>query len=188
MPRRRTNPRTAMLSCLAAGAITATALAAAPAHAAGSNGAAKASIIEPLSLTNTADLDFGTLISGTSGGTVTINPSTNAQTSAGGVTPVGGSAHRATFYGAARIGLIVTINGSNTATLTRVGGGAAPMTANLTRTYGSGFNVITLPIVGAVTIIATGLQTYYVGGTLNVPANQPDGDYSGTFNLTVNYL
>ncbi len=176
------------MHCLTAAAMAATGLAAFPAHAADSNGTAKAAIIEPLSLINTADLDFGTLISGATSGTVTINPSTNARTSAGGVTPVGGGAHRATFQGAARIGLIVTINGSNTATLTRVGGGAPPMTANLTRTYGSGFTVVTLPIFGTVTIIATGLQTYYVGGTLNIPANQPDGDYSGTFNLTVNYL
>ena len=38
------------------------------------------------------------------------------------------------------------------------------------------------------TLLPSGVQTYYVGGTLNVGANQPAGDYSGTFQLTVNYL
>ena len=38
------------------------------------------------------------------------------------------------------------------------------------------------------TLLPSGVQTYYVGGTLTVPANQPAGDYSGTFTLTVNYF
>ena len=160
----------------------------APANAAEFGGTANAAVVQPLSLVKTDDLDFGTMISGTTGGTVTVNASTNARTTTGGVTTVGGGAQRATFLGAARIGLIVTITGSNSATLSRAGGGATPMTASLTRTFGSGLNVVTLPLVGTVTVVATGVQTYYVGGTLTVPANQPDGDYSGTFTLTVNYL
>ena len=160
----------------------------APAQAADFGGTAEVVVVQPLTLVKTGDLDFGRMLSGTTGGTVTINPSTNARTTTGGVTPVGGGAQRATFQGAARVGLIVTITGSNTATLARAGGGATPLNATLTRTFGSGVNVVTLPLVGTVTVVAAGVQTYYVGGTLTVPANQPAGDYSGTFTLTVNYL
>jgi hypothetical protein len=34
---------------------------------------------------------------------------------------------------------------------------------------------------------AAGTQQLSLGGTLNVAANQPDGDYSGTFSVTVTY-
>ncbi|MBV5276164.1 MAG: DUF4402 domain-containing protein, partial [Lamprocystis purpurea] len=33
------------------------------------------------------------------------------------------------------------------------------------------------------TLLPSGVQTYYIGGTLTVPANQPEGDYSGSFTL-----
>ena len=42
-------------------------------------------------------------------------------------------------------------------------------------------------LLGA-TLLPSGVQTYYIGGTLSVGANQLPGDYSGTFALTVNYL
>ena len=69
--------------------------------------------------------------------------------------------------------------------LPRAGGGAAPMPASLVRaasTSGGGIALL------GVTLLPSGVQTYYIGGTLNVPANQPEGNYSGTFTLTVNYL
>jgi spore coat protein U-like protein len=34
----------------------------------------------------------------------------------------------------------------------------------------------------------TGVQTFRVGGRLNVAANQPAGNYTGTFSLTVTYF
>ena len=73
------------------------------------------------------------------------------------------------------------------ATLTRAGGGAPALTATLTRAMTtSGGGIILLG--SSATLLPSGVQTYYVGGTLSVPANQPEGDYSGTFTLTVNYL
>ena len=83
--------------------------------------------------------------------------------------------------------LLITVSGSNSATLTRAGGGAPAMTATLTRAMTtSGGGIILLG--SSATLLPSGVQTYYVGGTLSVPANQPAGDYSGTFTLTVNYL
>ena len=81
--------------------------------------------------------------------------------------------------------LLITVSGDTSVTLTRTGGGAPAMTASLVRaatTSGGG-----IALLGG-TLLPSGVQTYYVGGTLNVGANQPAGDYSGTFQLTVNYL
>src|SRR3990167_7349138 len=134
----------------------------APASAADMAGTANAAVVRPNTLIKTDDLDFGTLVSGATGGTATINPVTNARTTRGGVTP-----------------------GGNEAPPPRVGAGAARSPPSLVRaasTSGGGIALL------GVTLLPSGVQTYYIGGTLNVPANQPEGNYSGTFTLTVNYL
>ena len=169
---------------LAIAVATAIAALCGPAHAADLGGTANAAVVRPNTLIKTDDLDFGTLISGATGGTVTISPVTNARTTGGGVTPVGSAAQRAVFQGTGGI-LLITVSGSTSVTLTRAGGGAAPMTASLVRaasTSGGG-----IALLGG-TLLPSGVQSYYIGGTLTVPANQPEGDYSGTFTLTVNYL
>lgn len=155
-----------------------------PAQAADTAGIANAAVVRPNTLIKTDDLDFGTLIGGATGGTVTINPVTNARTTGGGVTPVGSAAQRATFQGTGGI-FLITVSGSTSTTLTRAGGGAAPMTVTLVRAASTSGGGITL--LGG-TLLPSGVQTYYIGGTLTVPANQPEGDYSGIFTLTVNYL
>ena len=165
-------------------AAMAAAMSCAPVQAADTNVTANAAIVRPNTLIKTDDLNFGTLVSGPTGGTVTVNPVTNARTSGGGVTLVGTTAQRATFQGTGGI-FLITVSGSTSVTLARVGGGAPNMTASLVRaasTSGGG-----IALLGA-TLLPSGVQTYYIGGTLTVPANQPAGDYSGTFTLTVNYL
>ena len=155
-----------------------------PACAADSNVTANAAIVRPNTLIKTDDLDFGTMISGTTGGTVSINAVTGARTTTGGVTPVGAGTQRAIFQGTGGI-LLITVSGDTSVTLVRAGGGAPNMTASLVRaasTSGGG-----IALLGG-TLLPSGVQTYYIGGTLTVPANQPEGDYSGTFTLTVNYL
>src|SRR3546814_7208080 len=47
----------------------------------------------------TDDLDFGTLLSGPAGGSVTINPVTNGRSAAGGATLVCNDGRRAVFQG-----------------------------------------------------------------------------------------
>ncbi len=155
-----------------------------PVYAADTNVTANAAIVRPSSLIKTDDLDFGTLISGPTGGTMTINPVTNARTTSGGATPVGNDGQRAVFQGTGGI-LLITVSGSTSVTLARVGGGAPTMTATLVRAASTGGGGIAL--LGS-TLLPSGVQTYYIGGTLTVPANQPEGDYNGTFTLTVNYL
>jgi DNA-binding transcriptional LysR family regulator len=100
------------------------------------------------------------------------------------VTPVGTGAQRAIFQGTGGL-LLITVSGSTSVSLARAGGGATPMTASLVRAASTGGGGIAL--LGG-TLLPSGVQTYYIGGTLTVPANQPEGDYSGTFTLTVNYL
>lgn len=155
-----------------------------PAQAADMSGIANAAVVRPNTLIKTDDLDFGTLISGPTAGTVTINPVTNARNATGGTTLVGNDGGRATFQGTGGI-LLITVSGSTSVALTRAGGGAPAMAASLVRaasTSGGG-----IALLGA-TLVPSGVQTYYIGGTLTVPANQPAGAYSGTFTLTVNYL
>ena len=166
-------------------AATASAALCAPAFAADTNVTVNAAIVRPNTLIKTDDLDFGSLISGATGGTVTVNPVTNARTSGGGVTLVGSSARRAEFLGTGGIFLIF-VSGSTSVTLARVGGGAPSMTASAgpRREHRA---AAASSLLGA-TLLPSGLQTYYIGGTLTVPANQPAGDYSGTFTLNVNYF
>lgn len=157
----------------------------APAHAADSSASANAVLLRPNTLVNVADLEFGQIISGATGGTVTISALTGAATSAGGVTAAGGPTGRAVFQGTGANFLMI-VTGSNSATLARAGGGAPAMTAVLTRARQNGASAVALP--ASAIIFGSGFQTFYVGGTLTVPAGQPDGDYSGTFTVTVNYL
>ncbi len=157
----------------------------AAAQLADADASSRAIILRPNTLVKVEDLDFGSMISGPTGGTVTVSALTGARTTAGGVTPVGGSAQRAEFHGTGGAVLII-ITGSNSASLARVGGGAPNMTASLTRARQTAGGPVALP--NTAIVFGGGFRIFYVGGALNVPANQPPGDYVGSFTLTVNYI
>lgn len=146
-----------------------------PALAAGAPASAEAVVVRRLSLVKTEDLDFGTLIPGAVPGTATVNPLTGARTVTGGVTAAGGTPLRAEFVGAGTIGLftIVTL-------------GASPTLAN--GTGGTMATALALDGPALRLLPGTGVQTFRVGGTLTVGANQAIGDYAGNFVLTVNYF
>jgi predicted RecA/RadA family phage recombinase len=131
-----------------------------------------------IAISNAGALAFGKFAAG-SGGTVTVSTS-GARTSSGGVVLLSSGA-----------GAAAAFNISD------------PDTGNLTKTY-----IITLPANGTValasgsnsmavndfvsdpsgsSIMVTGTQTLTVGATLSVGANQPVGNYSGSFSVTVNY-
>ncbi len=152
-------------------------MACAPARAATRAAPVEAVTISPLSLVKTDDLDFGTLISGPTAGTATINANTGARTTTGGVTAgPGGTPKRAEFVGVASFGLLLTVAISPSPTLTNGTGGT--MTTALTVQGGTGIRLFP----------GTRVQTFRVGGTLNVGANQQPGTYAGNFTLTVNYF
>lgn len=159
---------------MAAMAFGAAPAAAAPV-AASPNADGRALILVPLTLTKVADLDFGTVVSSATAGTVTIDEATGARTVAGGVTAVASDAgNRAQFAGAGTPSQLVDISISTVpASLSDGLGNSIPVALTLEATQ--------------VTIDATRAFTVGVGGTIDVGADQPDGDYNAPFEVTANY-
>lgn len=159
-----------------AGLAASAALCASPALAASAGAPAEAVVVSPLALVNTEDLDFGTIVRGATAGTVTINANTGARTVTGGAVAAGGTPRRAEFVGVGRPGI-----------LSFVSVGPAPTLSNGT----GGTMATTLAIEGGGGLIlfpGAGVQTFRVGGTLSVGANQQEGNYTGTFTMTVVYF
>jgi hypothetical protein len=154
------------------------------AHAASAPAQARGQIRQPVTIVNTGDLDFGNVIRGATAGTVTINARTGARTRTGGTVLQGTVFRRAGFTSTGTGGRIVRYTlGSPTITL--AGPGAATMTVNVFRISINGANAQTLPRNS--TMPLTGTSSVNVGARLNVAANQADGDYTGSFNLTMDY-
>ena len=139
----------------------------------------RALILVPLKITKIDDLDFGSMIASGTSGTVALNPTTSARTFAGGVIGVPSQAgHRAYFGGAGTGGqqvIVVVIPP------TQLADGNGDTIDVLALTLDNGGNPIRT--IDPVT------KTFFVGvgGILNIAANQPEGDYSATFQVTANY-
>lgn len=157
------------------------------ARAAEQSGDAKAEVLEPAVLANTAHLDFGTIVRSGSGGAVSIDAATNQVSTFGELTSVRDPAHRAVFTSNAPAGALMVLTLDPTVTMQRAGG-PETLTATLTHSIGDGlvaarvFNVL----IGVRAVKQE--QTVYVGGTLMIPGNQAEGEYSGEFTLTLNYV
>jgi hypothetical protein len=157
-----------LLSCSAAAS-------AAPV-AATKNANGHATILKSLSLVKQSDLEFGELIVN-GAGTSVINPLAGTMTTAGPITIVGTTAHPAVFTATGSKNSVVLIRlPQNPVTLTRVGGGGTMTVSNWTLDGATNRKV---PLSSAF--------NFSVGGTLNVGAGQADGDYVGTFTVTVQY-
>lgn len=151
-------------------------LAVSPAFAAGAPAPAKAILVSPLSLVNTEDLDFGSIVAGATAGTVTVNENSGVRSTTGGATAAGGTPRRAEFVGVGRPGILTIVSIGASPTLTNGTGGT--MATALAVEGGAGLRL--LP--------GSGIQTFRVGGTLSVAANQQQGNYTGTFTMTVIYF
>jgi len=138
---------------------------------------ARAITLRPLSIVKLRDLDFGRLMSGTTAGTVVIDPNNDARTTTGGVTAAGGTPLAAQFYTYATGNQALQVTRGPFPVLTRAGGGATMTLTQLT------LNGPVLRVIGA-----AGLLDLRVGGTLAVAANQLDGAYVGNFDITVTYF
>jgi hypothetical protein len=141
-------------------------------------------ILRQLSFVKTDDLDFGSLIAGTAGGTVRLQPN-GTRTTTGTVTLVGGGQQTAGFagFGSNNQQVLISLS-SNTIQLT---GPGAPMTV-------SAFEIGSTPTAILSTVpqrfrinSATGLFSFPVGATLTVNPNQASGTYTGTWQITLNY-
>lgn len=137
------------------------------------------------------DLAFGTLLALGTNGTVTIDPTKAhaSQRSVSNVTPISETTGL-TKYGAAEFictgakstNFTITVPTASTTIKDNGGTGSNSMTVT-DFTAGN----LTASISGGTLDSSTGTSNFYVGGTLNVGANQAAGTYTGTFNVTVAY-
>ena len=164
-----------LLLTMALAALIAPAVQAAP-IASSTPPAAQAALMRPLTLSKLADMDFGYL-GVTTAGTAVINPVTNTMAVTGGVIRLGGTPHAARFAGATRSSAVVIIRIPNGAiTLTRVGG-----TQTIT------LDSFTLDGQSKRAMAQAGVFEFAVGATLRPAANQVEGVYTGTFDVTIQY-
>ena len=158
---------------LLASASAAPAIAATPV----TNATATTAILHPINVIKRADLDFGYVAAGTVAGTVRIDPETDTTSATGGAILLGGNPHSAAFIGAAGSSSVVIIRiPKQPITLTRSGGTQTMTVSNFTMQ-----GLDKRAVAKAVAF------EFRVGGTLNVGANQMEGTYAGTFDVTVQY-
>ena len=166
-------------------AVVTTALASNPAFAETKPGNAEITVVRPLSFVIDDNLDFGSLIPGTTAGTVTMDP-TGTRTATNGIVLVGGGQSPATFSGQGTFNQRVDISlGANSILIT---GPGAPMRV---RTFVIGSTptaVLTTAPLRFRIAAANGIFTFPIGATLEVGANQAPGKYTGNWSITLNYF
>lgn len=138
-------------------------------------GTAKAKIIQAATLTHEdGALDFGTIIPGTSAGTVTLDAvaTPTAQDSDEIAGRVDANPVSSDHFTLANLdtGTTYTINVPATATITS---GGNNMTVDLTKSD--------------TTVTGVASKVFYVGGVLHVGANQTAGSYTGSYTVSVTY-
>ena len=168
------------ISCIAAALAAMFAVSPAQAATPAQQATNRALILVPLTLVKVEDLSFGTVSpSTTSLGVVSINATSGARTVFGGVTGVPSDlGHAAQFAGAGTPGQMVVI--SYVAPLELIS-----TTNNADRIQVLGLALDGLPIR---TIGATRAFFFNIGGTIMLNANQAEGLYTATFDVTANYL
>jgi hypothetical protein len=170
---------------LAIAALLIAPVAASPALAQGSTGAAEAIVLRPLSFFKVNDLDFGDIIPSASAGTVTIGPD-GSRSRTGGVTLAGDGGEPARFAGLGSFNRQVNISlGSNSIWIT------GPGTRMRVRNFEIGSTPTAILSTSPTRFRITsplGNYNFPVGATLEVGANQAPGVYSGSFTITLNYL
>lgn len=165
--------------------IAVAALSRAPAvNAQSANTDATAVTIAPMSIVKVADLNFGNVIAGTTAGTVFIDTRNGNVSDTGGVTRAGGETSRANFIIYGPVNQIVRIIIPSSTTITRNGGGSNMLIDQMS--IGNGNRSLGTNILGRLS--ATGVFNLTVGGRLRVNANQQEGTYTGTFDMTADYF
>jgi len=159
------------LKSVAAGSVLALGLVSGAAQAATADGTARATILQQVTVTNTSDLQFGTVAIGTGGGAVTV--ATGGGRTCATTLVCSGATTSAGFSVSGATGMNVGISVPGSVTLTETGG--ATMSATLASSATS------------LTLLGTAADAFRVGGTLNVGGTQAAGAYAGTFTVTVNY-
>lgn len=171
--------KTNSLPCRGAlcGAASLVIMMATPTYASTTDGAAETEILQPLTLTQVSGLDFGTIIPSNAAGHINIRRNDGACVAQGGATLIGTDCQRGEFLITGPSHQLVSVaTAAAPITLARLGGGAT-MTMDRVRINGGADKRLS----------AAGRRTFYVSGRLSVEANQADGVYDGTFDVTVDY-
>lgn len=163
--------------------ISLNALAVSEAQAATGTGAMTAIILQPITVSGSQGLHFGTMTETGAGGTMLIDTA-GARTPGGGVVAVTGAA--AEQAGVIRVvaatGIAIDLSMAATAYTVSDGGGNTMVVNN--------FNIRTNAGGTAETItLAAATETFPLGATLNVGAGQSTvvTNYTGTYTLNANY-
>ena len=143
------------------------------AEAADATGNASATIATPISVSENTSLAFGTILAGASQSTIVVSTAGARSVGSGDATLLGGTPAAAAFD--------VTGEGSTSysvsftaGTLTRAGGSETMTVDTFTDDSGG-------------SIAGGGSDSFNVGATLTVAANQTAGSYTGTYTVSVDY-
>lgn len=138
---------------------------------------ARALLLIPLTLTKVQDLHFGSIVPSTStGGWVRIDAVTGARTASAGLTLMPADiGQRGEFAGAGTAGQQVNM--------------ALTPPAVLANPAGDTIDVLAMNLDGPTTRTIAANQSFFVGvgGVIFVAANQPEGLYTATYDLTADY-
>ncbi|VAV92640.1 hypothetical protein MNBD_ALPHA04-810 [hydrothermal vent metagenome] len=156
-------------AALASSVLAASVMGANAAHAATASADARANILAQVSVTSDgSDLDFATIVTGAAASTVVV--ASDGTLTCGTGLVCSGTATAAGF----------TVSGTT--------GQTVDVSSDASVTLSSGANTMSATLAPSVTsIVLDGTDAFSVGGTLSVAANQADGAYTGTFNVTVDY-
>jgi hypothetical protein len=138
---------------------------------------ASATIITPISISKTVDMNFGNVAVSAVAGTVVLSTTGNRTTSGGVTLPaINGTVKAASFTVNGLSGTTYTITLPSTATILSSGANNMSVTAFNSTPSSTG-------------LLTGGTQIVTVGATLTVSANQAAGDYTSAtpFTMTVNY-
>lgn len=137
---------------------------------------ATATIVTPITLTKTGDMNFGNITATADGGTVVLAPA-GTRTATGVQLPATtGTVSAAGFSVAGEANYAYTVSLPTTHTLTETVGGTATMTLG-TFTHNS-----------TETLDGSGAATFSVGATLTLAANQASGTYTNATGFTVSVV
>ncbi len=146
---------------------------ASPAFAADANSNAGADIIAPIQVSNTAPLYFGTIAPSTSASDTVLVNSAGNKTCGSNLTCITADHTAAAF----------TVTGEADKSYTV----SLPSSVDIDNGAGQSMTVNNFTGSKATGTLTSGTDTFSVGGTLTVAANQASGEYNGTFAVTVEY-
>ncbi len=145
-------------------------------HAASDTSPATATVITPITITNTVDLAFGRFSANTGGTVVIATGGARSSTGSVALSTVGSTSSAASFD--------ITGDGTSTYTVTLPADSVVTISDGVSSTMAVNSFVSNPASTGA---LSSGAQTLLVGATLTVASAQTPGNYTGNFTVVVEY-